>query len=65
MKTLNYTQLNLIAGGLCEESYEAVVPLDYLAIVAAHLKLLNKHQFDHNAMLQALRDAGLDTSVVN
>ncbi len=65
MKMLNYTQLNQVAAGICEEFYEANVPLDYLPIVAAHLKLLNKHQFDPNAMLQALRDAGLDTSLVN
>lgn len=65
MKPLNYTQFNLVTGGICEEFYEANVPLDYLPIVAAHLKLLNKHRFDPNAMLQELRDAGLDTSIVS
>lgn len=64
MKILTENQLNLIAGGICHEAYEADVPLNYLPIVAEHLKLLNKHQFNANDMLQALNDAGLDTSKV-
>ncbi len=65
MKTLTENQLNQVAGGRCEESYEADVPLNYIPIIAEHLKLLNKGKFNANEMIQALNDAGLDTSKVN
>ena len=64
MKTLTENQLNQIAGGVCVETYEAIIPLNYLPLVAQHLKLLNQHRFNANEMLQALNDAGLDTSQV-
>lgn len=63
MKMLNTVAINQVSAGLCSEFYEATVPLDYLPIVAKHLKLLNQHQFDAEVMLQELRAAGLDTSL--
>ncbi len=63
MKILNPVAINQVSAGLCSEFYEAMVPLDYLPIVAKHLKLLNKHEFDAQVMLQELRVAGLDTSM--
>ncbi len=64
MKYLTQTDINLVSGGECVEMYNADVPLNYLPIVAKHLKLLNKHKFDSNVMLQELIDAGLDPSLV-
>lgn len=63
MKILNKLAIHQVSAGVCSEFYEATVPLDYLPIVAKHLKLLNKHQFDAEVMLQELRAAGLDTSM--
>ncbi|MGE3317996.1 MAG: hypothetical protein AB7I18_01760 [Candidatus Berkiella sp.] len=65
MKQLSHYELNLVAGGVCAELYEADIPLPYLPIVAKHLKLLNKHKFDSELMLTELSDAGLDISQVN
>lgn len=65
MKRLTNDELNRVAGGVCVEYYEADIPLPYLPIVAKHLKLLNKHQFDSELMLTELSDAGLDITQVN
>lgn len=65
MKQLAVQALHQVAGGVCEEFYEADIPLPYLPIVAKHLKLLNKHQFDSELMLTELSDAGLDITQVN
>ena len=64
MKDLTHADLVQISGGKCFELYNADVPLTYLPIVAAHIKLINKHQFDPNALLQDLQAAGLDPSQV-
>lgn len=60
MRKLMLSDLNQISGGKCAEFYDADIPLNYLPIVAKHLKLLNQHKFDSDAMLQELSDAGLD-----
>jgi len=65
MQQLTVKQAQRISAGLCTEFYEADIPLPYLPIVARHLKLLNKHQFDSELMLTELSDAGLDITQVN
>ena len=65
MKILHQSETTLVTGGVCTEAYEASVPLTYLPIVASHVKNLNKHKFDANAMLQELSDAGLDIRQVS
>lgn len=64
MKVLSSSALVQVSGGKCIEMYNADIPLNYLPIVAEHLKLLNKHKFDAAAFLQTLTDAGLDPTQV-
>lgn len=64
MKALTVIELSQVSGGICSEFYDADIPLNYLPIVAKHLKLLNQHKFDPDAMLQELSDSGLDPRFV-
>lgn len=64
MKAITSIEANQVAGGKCGEIYEADIPLNYLPIVAKHLKLLNQHKFDSAVLLQELSDAGLDPTQV-
>lgn len=64
MKIIPLEQVKQVSGGKCQEYYEAQVPLNFLPIVAEHLKKLNQRQFDSNALLDALTNAGLDPNQV-